>query len=151
MGRRWIVFTSNIAGLTLFGAILHQLRWSAVQQNTSSQFLQLTFMRHRCLSDYFSTVAYEASLGIDRDSPNEARGLGLISMKERVKALNGTFSIKSQPNCGQRPTHACLCDRKAIRCERQDKKHRSLEEFTFGETELREFGVLCRSLFKATQ
>jgi len=31
---------------------------------------------------------------------SEARGLGLISMEERLKALNGTLSIESQPERG---------------------------------------------------
>jgi PAS domain S-box-containing protein len=42
----------------------------------------------------------DSGAGFDCEVPREARGLGLISMEERLKALNGTFSIESQPQRG---------------------------------------------------
>jgi len=42
----------------------------------------------------------DSGSGFDSAVANEARGLGLISMEERLKALNGTLSIESQPKRG---------------------------------------------------
>jgi PAS domain S-box-containing protein len=39
-------------------------------------------------------------VGFDVESINKGRGLGLISMRERVKLMNGTFSIASRLNEG---------------------------------------------------
>jgi PAS domain S-box-containing protein len=38
--------------------------------------------------------------GFDTQAVRAGRGLGLISMAERVKLVNGTLSIDSQPKCG---------------------------------------------------
>ena len=45
------------------------------------------------------TVA-DSGAGFDNEAAKESRGLGLISMEERLKILNGTFSIESQPKRG---------------------------------------------------
>ena len=42
----------------------------------------------------------DAGLGFDPESLVNNRGLGLISMQERVNLLSGTFSIESGPNLG---------------------------------------------------
>lgn len=42
----------------------------------------------------------DAGRGFDEEAAKRGRGLGLISMEERVKILNGNFSIESQPNTG---------------------------------------------------
>ena len=39
-------------------------------------------------------------LGFDREAAKESRGIGLISMEERLKLVNGTLSIASQPKQG---------------------------------------------------
>ena len=39
-------------------------------------------------------------LGFDPEAATAGRGLGLISMRERMKLVNGTFSIDSQPQQG---------------------------------------------------
>jgi PAS domain S-box-containing protein len=38
----------------------------------------------------------DAGVGFDREAAKASQGLGLISMEERLKLLNGTFSIESQ-------------------------------------------------------
>ena len=38
--------------------------------------------------------------GFDREAAKESRGLGLISMEERLKLVDGTLSIESQPKSG---------------------------------------------------
>jgi PAS domain S-box-containing protein len=42
----------------------------------------------------------DGGAGFDRTTAKDGRGLGLISMEERLKLLNGTFSIDSQPRRG---------------------------------------------------
>ena len=42
----------------------------------------------------------DSGVGFDSKVAKEGRGLGLISMEERVKVLKGTLSIESQPNLG---------------------------------------------------
>jgi signal transduction histidine kinase len=39
-------------------------------------------------------------VGFDREAAIKSGGLGLISMEERLKLVNGTFSIRSQPKRG---------------------------------------------------
>jgi PAS domain S-box-containing protein len=42
----------------------------------------------------------DSGAGFDREAAKQNRGLGLISMEERLKLLKGTLSIESQPQCG---------------------------------------------------
>jgi PAS domain S-box-containing protein len=42
----------------------------------------------------------DSGAGFDREAAKESRGLGLISMEERLKLLQGTFSIETQPQRG---------------------------------------------------
>ena len=42
----------------------------------------------------------DSGAGFDSEAVKQSRGLGLISMEERVKLLNGTLSIESKPNRG---------------------------------------------------
>jgi signal transduction histidine kinase len=42
----------------------------------------------------------DCGVGFDSETAKLSRGIGLISMEERVKALNGAFSIQSEPNRG---------------------------------------------------
>jgi signal transduction histidine kinase len=42
----------------------------------------------------------DAGVGFDVESVNKGRGIGLISMRERVKLVKGTFSIVSRLNHG---------------------------------------------------
>ena len=42
----------------------------------------------------------DSGAGFDRDAAETNRGLGLISMEERLKLLNGTLSIETQPKRG---------------------------------------------------
>jgi PAS domain S-box-containing protein len=51
------------------------------------------------LDDVHLTV-HDSGAGFDSEVVKESRGLGLISMEERLRLLNGTFSIESQPKRG---------------------------------------------------
>jgi len=42
----------------------------------------------------------ESGVGFDSEAATESRGLGLISMQERVKLVKGKLSIESQPSGG---------------------------------------------------
>jgi PAS domain S-box-containing protein len=42
----------------------------------------------------------DSGVGFDREAAKTSRGLGLISMEERLKVVNGTLSIDSQPKGG---------------------------------------------------
>jgi PAS domain S-box-containing protein len=42
----------------------------------------------------------DSGTGFNREEAREGRGLGLISMEERLKLLDGMLVIESQPNCG---------------------------------------------------
>jgi PAS domain S-box-containing protein len=51
-------------------------------------------------SDGIHLTVSDSGSGFEVGVTKEALGLGLISMEERLKALNGTFSIESQPKRG---------------------------------------------------
>jgi PAS domain S-box-containing protein len=49
----------------------------------------------------------DSGAGFDLEGAMNQKGLGLISMRERLKLLRGTFSIESQPSAGT-TVHACV-------------------------------------------
>ena len=51
-------------------------------------------------SDEIHLTIVDSGVGFDREAAKESRGLGLISMEERLKLLKGTLSIESQPKRG---------------------------------------------------
>jgi len=51
-------------------------------------------------SDQIYLTVRDSGVGFDSETAKESRGLGLISMQERVKLVNGTLSIESQPKRG---------------------------------------------------
>ncbi len=51
-------------------------------------------------SDQIHLTVLDSGVGFDTEAAKESRGLGLISMQERVKLVNGTLSIESQPKRG---------------------------------------------------
>jgi two-component system NarL family sensor kinase len=52
------------------------------------------------MRDPSSLTVRDAGTGFDREAAKESRGLGLISMQERLKLVKGTLSINSQPKRG---------------------------------------------------
>jgi PAS domain S-box-containing protein len=57
-------------------------------------------VRLRAASDEIELTVHDAGVGFDPQASMNDRGLGLISMEERLQLVNGTFSIESQPNRG---------------------------------------------------
>jgi PAS domain S-box-containing protein len=51
-------------------------------------------------ADEIHLTIKDSGAGFDRKVAKESRGLGLISMEERLKLVNGTLSITSQPKRG---------------------------------------------------
>jgi PAS domain S-box-containing protein len=51
-------------------------------------------------SDEIYLTVSDSGTGFDVEAAKEGRGLGLVSMEERVKLLKGTLSIESKPKCG---------------------------------------------------
>jgi signal transduction histidine kinase len=58
----------------------------------------------RYASDAINLSVRDSGSGFDRDDALKTRGLGLISMMERMKLVGGRISIDSQP---QRGTAIC--------------------------------------------
>jgi signal transduction histidine kinase len=50
--------------------------------------------------DEIHLTVKDSGAGFDREAAKESRGLGLISMEERLKLVKGTLSINSQPKRG---------------------------------------------------
>jgi signal transduction histidine kinase len=51
-------------------------------------------------SDEIHLAVSDLGVGFDSEAARERRGLGLVSMEERLKLLKGTISIESQPKRG---------------------------------------------------
>ena len=51
-------------------------------------------------SDEICLTIGDSGVGFDREGAKTSRGLGLISMEERLKLVKGTLSIESQPKRG---------------------------------------------------
>ena len=51
-------------------------------------------------SDEVHLAVSDPGVGFDSEAAKESRGLGLVSMEERLKLLKGTISIESQPKRG---------------------------------------------------
>jgi PAS domain S-box-containing protein len=59
-------------------------------------------VRLRGTSNDVHLTVNDCGAGFDMGAAKAGRGLGLISMEERLKILNGTLSIESQLECGTR-------------------------------------------------
>lgn len=51
-------------------------------------------------SDEIHLTVKDSGAGFDREAAKESRGLGLISMEERLRLVKGTLSIDSRPKRG---------------------------------------------------
>jgi len=58
-------------------------------------------------TDEIHLTVKDSGAGFDLETAKMSRGLGLISMEERLKLLNGTLSIESLFNRGT-TIHACV-------------------------------------------
>jgi PAS domain S-box-containing protein len=76
--------------------VLQEALHNAAKHSRSSQFnVELVGMPGE-----IRLAVSDDGVGFDVESVNKGWGLGLISMRERVKLVKGTFSIASKLNCG---------------------------------------------------
>jgi signal transduction histidine kinase len=52
------------------------------------------------MADEIHLTVSDSGVGFDSEAANQSRGLGLISMEERLKLVKGMLSIESQPKRG---------------------------------------------------
>jgi PAS domain S-box-containing protein len=83
------------ASLCLFRVLQEALHNSAKHSGVRHFEVQLW----GTLEEIHLTVK-DSGVGFDREAAKTTRGLGLISMEERLKLVNGTLSIESQPQRG---------------------------------------------------
>ena len=81
--------------LCLFRVLQESLN-NAVKHSGARRFE----VRLRAASDEIELTVHDAGIGFDPQASMNDRGLGLVSMEERLQLVNGTFSIESQPNRG---------------------------------------------------
>ena len=77
--------------LCLFRVLQEALHNAAKHSQVSHFDVQL-----RGMPGEIQLTIKDAGVGFDVESANKGRGLGLISMRERVKLVNGTISIDSK-------------------------------------------------------
>jgi signal transduction histidine kinase len=84
--------------------MLQEALYNAVKHSGVRHF-ELRLWR---LSDEIHLTVSDSGTGFDLESARNGRGLGLIGMQERLKFLNGTSSIESQPSAALQFTLAFL-------------------------------------------
>jgi PAS domain S-box-containing protein len=52
------------------------------------------------LSNYIELTVRDSGRGFDQSQVMQTRGLGLVSMRERLQLINGEFSVQSKPGSG---------------------------------------------------
>ncbi len=87
---------SREVSLSLFRVLQEAVHNAAKHSGTSKMKVRLWVT-----PDEIRLTVSDSGVGFDRDkAANESRGLGLISMEERLKLLNGALSIESKPRHG---------------------------------------------------
>jgi PAS domain S-box-containing protein len=81
--------------LCLFRVLQEALHNSA--KHSGARTIEVDF---RVTSADLQLTVRDAGMGFDGEAAKQSRGLGLISMQERVKAVKGRFSVESQPGGG---------------------------------------------------
>jgi two-component system NarL family sensor kinase len=62
-------------------------------------------------ADWVELEVVDNGQGFDPDTISESGGLGLVSMQERIKRLNGAFNVQSTPGEGTTVTVKVKSDR----------------------------------------
>jgi len=82
-------------GLCLFRVLQEALHNAAKHSGVKRIEVQL-----REESGEIQLIISDSGRGFDVEAVKQGKGLGLTSMSERVRMVNGTISIKSEPMCG---------------------------------------------------
>jgi hypothetical protein len=94
LGLRWLRLRSDI-GLCLF-RVLQEATHNAVKYSEAKRVqVQL-----REKSGEIHLIILDSGKGFDVEGASQGKGLGLTSMRERARLLNGTISIESKPTSG---------------------------------------------------
>jgi len=88
--------------LTLFRVIQEALRNATKHSGVKSFEVKLWGTAHQ-----IHLTVRDSGVGFYPEATKGGRGLGLLSMEERLKFLNGTLAIESQPRRGT-TIHACV-------------------------------------------
>ena len=86
---------SRDISLCLFRVLQEALHNSAKHSGVRRVEVQLWGM-----ADEIHLTVSDSGVGFDSDTAKESRGLGLISMEERLKLVHGQLFIESQPKHG---------------------------------------------------
>ena len=73
---------------------------AALQNSTKHSGVRYLEVRLWGTSDEIHLTVRDSGAGFDREAAKKSRGLGLISMGERLRLVNGPLSIESQPKHG---------------------------------------------------
>jgi len=79
---------------------LFRVLQEAVHNSVKHSGVRHTEVRLWGTSGEIQLTVKDSGAGFDHEATKMSRGLGLISMEERVKLLGGTLSIESQPTAG---------------------------------------------------
>ena len=82
------------------GLCLFRVLQEAVRNSTKHSGVRQFEVRSWGTPDEIHLTVKDSGAGFEIDAARNSRGLGLISMEERLKLVNGTFSIESQPQRG---------------------------------------------------
>jgi signal transduction histidine kinase len=88
--------------LSLFRVLQEALR-NSVKHSGAEQFAVELF----AVSDAIHLVVRDWGLGFNVEAAKKAKGLGLVSMHERIRLVRGELWIRSQPSRGT-TVHACV-------------------------------------------
>jgi signal transduction histidine kinase len=88
--------------LSLF-RVLQEALHNSVKHSGAQQFAVELF----AVSDAIHLLVRDGGLGFNVEAADKAKGLGLVSMHERIRLVNGELSIESQPGRGT-TIHACV-------------------------------------------
>jgi signal transduction histidine kinase len=97
-----IDFGSDVQSVIPFevGASLLRVLQEALHnaaKHSRARRIEVQMVQH---SNEVHLTVRDAGIGFDVESAIQAKGLGLISMRERVRLLRGTFAIRSKPKGG---------------------------------------------------
>lgn len=95
-------FVSPNISLRLF-RVLQEALYNAVK-HSGVRYFEVRLWR---LSEEIHLTVSDSGAGFDPEAARNDRGFGLIGMQERLKLLEGTVSIESQPQRGT-TIHACV-------------------------------------------
>ena len=79
---------------------LFRVLQEAVRNSTKHSGVRRFEVRSWGTPDEIHLTVKDSGAGFEIEAARKGRGLGLISMEERLKLVNGTFSVESQPQGG---------------------------------------------------